>query len=310
MLDNENNLNYIGHLKEYKPNENTRFLLLHRPVYSLSLVFLIRRLKKKGVKIIADVDDLIIHPDFSSYSPAVLNKVLKESSVSKKYAKNFKALNLCDFLICSTDRLELILNDYFPSIPTTVLYNCIFHKWKVGVNKMEKRTEKPVTYFPGTQSHDRDFNIIRKPLESFLRDTPKAKLEIVGPLSLSLKVSEAQLRHRPKVPFIQYDELVRSSGINLAPLEDTLFNNCKSGLKAIEAGAFGIPTISSPNEDASRFENQAVYIAKTEDDWYNFLIENYNNEKFDQLLCHDNVRRQADIKSMARKFYLEVLTHV
>ena len=308
VLKKKNVLNYIGHFKNYRPNENTKFILLHRPVYSYSLEFLIRRLKKKNIKVIADVDDLIIHPDFSSSSPAVVNNILTEKKVSQQFLKNYRALKLCDHIVCSTEELKDLLNQYFIGIPSTVIHNCIFHAWDTEVKKRGTH-EKVITYFPGTKSHDRDFSMIQRPLEAFLSDTPNARLNIVGPLNASLNVSESQLTFSNKVPFNEYEALVRKSSINLAPLENSIFNQCKSALKAIEAGAFGIPTIFSSNRDAYRFKNTSVLIADTDDDWYNHLKYLYCDELpvFDNLLCYEDVIYKSDIGKVTEKFCIEVL---
>ena len=308
VLKNKGMLNYIGHYKDYKPNLRTRFILLHRPVYSFSFELLIRRLKYKNIKIIADVDDLIIHPDFSGFSPAVLNNVLSEKKISKQFHNNYKALKLCDHIVCSTEELKDHLAKYFNSKSLTVIHNCIFHNWKSGIRNNEHK-KKIITYFPGTKSHDRDFQTIQKPLEAFLGDTPDASLNVVGPLNTSLRVAKSQLTFSDKVPFKDYEFLVRKSDINLAPLENSIFNQCKSALKAIEASAFGIPTIFSPNRDANRFLNTSTLIAKTDDDWYNFLKSLHFDVPavFDNMLCHEQVLRESSIKGATEKFCVDVL---
>jgi len=307
-LEKKKILNFIGHFKDYKINKNTKYILLHRPTYSLSLELLIRRMKRKGVKIIADVDDLIIHPDFSEYSPAVVNNILTKEKVSQNFLKNYKALRLCDHLVCSTEQLKHHLNEYFIGTSITVLHNCIFHSWDAKMNAKGLPNNK-ITYFSGTRSHDRDFRLIKEPLETFLNDTPDAHLDVVGPLKVSLDVSEKQLTFLNKVPFDEYEKLVKNSCINLAPLESSIFNQCKSALKAVEAGAFGVPTIFSPNPDADRFNNSSVLIAKTSDDWYSHLklLSDGVNNTFNYSLCYEDTVKKADIFQMTDKFCNDVI---
>jgi len=306
-LKNKGVLNFIGHFKDFSTNKNTQYILLHRPVYSLSLEFFIRRMRRKGVKIIADVDDLIIHPDFSEYSPAVVNNILSKKKVSQRFLKNYKALRLCDHIICSTEQLSIHLNEYFNNMPITVLHNCVFHTWDKKISSTSPN--KKISYFSGTNSHDRDFNLIKEPLEAFLKETPSAHLDIVGPLKISLDVSESQLTIINKVPFNEYENLVRRSSINLAPLENSVFNQCKSALKAIEAGAFGIPTIFSPNGDADRFSGSSVLIAKTSEDWYKHLksLSDDTNNAFDHSLCYEDTVKKADVSQMTDKFFSDVI---
>ncbi len=304
-LEKKKLLKFIGHFKDYKVNKNTKYILLHRPVYSLSLAFFIRRMKRKGVKIIADVDDLIIHPDFSEYSPAVVNNILSKKQVFQKFLKNYKALSLCDHIVCSTKQLKNHLNQYFVDTPITVLHNCIFHSWDAKMNM--QGVSKKITYFSGTRSHDRDFSLIKEPLETFLNDAPSAHLDIVGPLKASLDVSKNQVTFLDKVPFSEYEKLVSCSSINLAPLENSIFNQCKSALKAVEAGAFGVPTIFSPNSDADRFSSSSVLIAKTSDDWYNHLKALCDDNTFDYSLCYEDTLEKADVSRMTDKFCNDVI---
>lgn len=310
VLQKDNVLNFIGHVKDYKANEKTKIVILHRPVYSFSLLLLLRRLKNQNIKIIADVDDLIIHPDFSRYSPAVINKILTDKKVSKQFNKNFKALKLCDHLTCSTSKLKGYLNQFFIGVPVTVLHNCIFNSWAYGPVKYDS-SKSMITYFPGTKSHDRDFRVLRRPLENFINDNENISLTIVGPLNTTLNIRNKQLNIFDKVPFNLYEQFVKDSTVNLAPLEDTIFNDCKSALKAIEAGAFGTPTIFSMNEDASRFSDSSVLIAKTENDWYNHLNTLFDNTMapFNKSLCFEDTMKKADIQQVTDKFYLEVLDY-
>lgn len=309
-LEKKKILNFIGHFNNYKINKNTKFILLHRPTYSLSLAFFIRRMKRKGVKIIADVDDLIIHPDFSEYSPAVVNNILTKKKVSQKFLKNYKALRLCDHIVCSTEQLKNHLNQYFVDMPVTVLHNCIFHTWDAKMNTQNTEgVSKKITYFSGTRSHDRDFSLIKEPLEVFLKETPDAHINIVGPLKTNLDVSSNQLSLLNKVPFSEYESLVKSSSINLAPLENSIFNHCKSALKAIEAGAFGVPTIFSPNTDAEKFSHSSVLIAKTSDDWYKYLKTLFDDadDTFNHSLCYEDTLEKADVSRMTDKFCNDVI---
>jgi len=57
----------------------------------------------------------------------------------------------------------------------------------------------------------------------------------------------------------------------LAPLEDSPFNRCKSALKIMEAGFFGIPTVASPIPDTRRFAGAGVEFAASSDEWLNAL---------------------------------------
>ena len=89
--------------------------------------------------------------------------------------------------------------------------------------------------------------MIAKPLGRFLRKYPDIRLRVTGPLGFQLDVPERQVVHRDKVPFSEFAGQFVGVWANLAPLEQTPFNQSKSALKALEAGYWGIPTICSPS---------------------------------------------------------------
>jgi hypothetical protein len=118
-----------------------------------------------------------------------------------------------------------------------------------------------ITYLPGTRSHDRDFAVYAEGVAAFLAKYPEARLEVTGPLDFTLPARAGQVVHREKVPFDRYHDRVRAGWVNLAPLEVTPFTRCKSALKVLEAGYWGVPTVCSPIPDAVRFEDAGALFA-------------------------------------------------
>ncbi|HFM0099432.1 TPA: glycosyltransferase, partial [Escherichia coli] len=53
----------------------------------------------------------------------------------------------------------------------------------------------------------------------------------------------------------------------IAPLENNLFNSCKSGLKFFEAGILNVPSIVSPIPDMCRFSESGLLMPKNPDEW-------------------------------------------
>jgi hypothetical protein len=54
------------------------------------------------------------------------------------------------------------------------------------------------------------------------------------------------------MPFEQFAYAFKGVGLNLAPLISNPFNDCKSGIKVMEAAWWGIPTVFSHLPDAQR----------------------------------------------------------
>ncbi len=284
------------HIKNYRPDHynNVQVVVLHRPLYTIRLHAWVALLKRKGVMIIADIDDLVFHPDFTKYSPAVKHHILTAKQIEKRYSAHYKALSLCDHITTSTLPLYNQLSTYFSDKKITLIHNAVHYSWHTvlpDLTSARHEQTKFVTYFPGTKSHDKDFALIKKPLEAFLNDNPDIKLSITGQLDYEMKVASSQLQFTPRVKFSDYAAHVAKSWLNLCPLEQSPFNDCKSALKVIEAGHWGTPTIASPNPDVERLttveEPVLAYIASTDNDWYNQLsnwASNHTNTFHDQRL--------------------------
>lgn len=75
-----------------------------------------------------------------------------------------------------------------------------------------------------------------------------------------------------RIPFGDWQKLpklIRSIDINLMPLENELFNWCKSENKWMEAGLTGIPTVASRNPELERVmtDHVDVIFCDNEADW-------------------------------------------
>lgn len=69
-------------------------------------------------------------------------------------------------------------------------------------------------------------------------------------------------------PYANYMESYDGHQISLAPLIDNVFNNAKSNLKILEAGAKGLPLICSPRENYHTQEfKDLLFFAETPSEW-------------------------------------------
>ena len=152
------------------------------------------------------------------------------------------------------------------------------------------KKQRIITYFPGTRSHARDFAEIAQPLSNILQSNTDIKLQITGPLEYKINVSPAQSIHYDRVPFSEYNTLVKNGWINLAPLEINPFTRCKSAIKIIEAGYWGIPTICSANPDNMRFIGVGALLSSTPQEWIANIERLYDPLEY-QRLTHELKQR-------------------
>lgn len=261
------------HYSELQISEPSQIILFHRPNYRLFLSYKLQRLAKNGSILVADVDDLIFHPDWAEFSPGVRNQLVSKRVTAAAFKKNMNALKLFRYISVSTTELQQRLKEVLPQANTVVLHNAVHLHWHTLAPQQQEDIATPclISYWPGTRSHDRDFQQITAPLEQIFAEHAHLKLVITGPLQTKLKLNEQQLIQTEKVAFSNYAQVVTKSHINLLPLEQTFFNQHKSALKVIEASFFGIPTLSSSLPDLAHLPERSYKVMHSEQDWYNSL---------------------------------------
>jgi len=247
------------------------FVVFHRPRNLWRIHFLVVSLRLRGAKVWADFDDLIFDISLAEFSPGVVNQINTLEKTIKTYQSHASTLSLFDGFTVSTKPLKAHLLNLQINKPIKVLPNAPHFSWEHNLAAF--RTTKldfsaPVlTYLPGTRSHDKDFKLIADQLTIFLRSNKKVSLEITGPLSFQLAEDVArQVRHYEKLTFSKFHERFQSTWINLAPLEDTPFNQCKSALKVLEAGFWGKPTVCSVIPDVLRYTKAGALCLETPED--------------------------------------------
>ena len=105
-----------------------------------------------------------------------------------------------------------------------------------------------LAYFSGSPSHARDFGLVSHTIARLMDEDESLWLRVVGFLEPGPELS----RHRARietVPLQDFVNLQREIGaveVNLVPLQDNPFTNCKSELKWFEAALVGALTVASP----------------------------------------------------------------
>ena len=221
--------------------------------------------------LVAEVDDLVFDPALAVHSPAVRNRHKTLWGTRRIFAGNHAALASFGHITTSTEPLAEHLMRCFPGVEVEVFPNCVPRGWRSLPIPPEAPHSPTLTYFPGTRGHNADFAMIAGPVKQFFLENPDWHLLVAGPLDVTLDVPPHQVRRLERVPFDRYYAIVQSGTINLAPLEDSPFNRCKSALKIMEAGFFGIPTVATPIPDAQRFSGEGVEFATTPNEWLDAL---------------------------------------
>lgn len=250
--------------------------VFHKPPYLAKIEAAVGLIEKKNKIAIADYDDLVFDEKNALSSSLFLTNRASEKIVKDIFKRNHKALLFFKNVTVSTIELHNQVRISNRNSDVSIFHNGLNIGWIDTARKRFKQRpiRKMISYFCGTKSHDHDFAIVEDSMLAFLNKNPEVKLRIVGPLSFNEnRFTSSQVLKVAAVPYEDLPKYIMQSDINIAPLEDNLFNRCKSGLKFFEAAAFGIPTIASPIPDIVRFSDceKGIAIAKTGSDWFNFL---------------------------------------
>lgn len=121
----------------------------------------------------------------------------------------------------------------------------------------------------GTRTHRADVELVRTALVRVIRRFPQTHLVIGGDpqvYELFAPLPERRRSFRPMVAFDDYPALLAQFDIWLAPLQANAFNQAKSDIKLVEAGARGLPWVASPLP-AYRAWAAGGLLADTPADW-------------------------------------------
>jgi glycosyltransferase involved in cell wall biosynthesis len=234
-------------------------LIVCRAKYTPRLDAAIMRAKNKGVRVLYDVDDYVFDPLATGLILDTLDQNTTDIDLDFWFAylgRNGAALHLCDGAITTNSYLAERINRVTGK-PTHVIPNFMNSEQIEISERVWERKEQQyfarnhqlhLGYFSGTPSHNKDFDIVLPTLTELLRTVPDLIVRVVGymPEKELLKPYRGRVEYLPFIDFINLQRLIGETEINLVPLQDNEFTNCKSELKFFEAGIVGALTVASP----------------------------------------------------------------
>lgn len=198
--------------------------------------------RSENKKCVGEIDDLVFPEHVASIGSVKggewnLNEAM---FVATAYETFLLKMDSC---IVST----IALKEY---IETTYEKNCEVYPNRISHSKIRKPLKKEgplkLIYASGTYSHKEDFELIEQPLYEFLQSNPEVTLSILGATQSSERI--LALPNVGSYPLLPYDamlDFIAKHHVMLVPLVDDVFNNAKSNVKFVEAGAMGVPVLAS-----------------------------------------------------------------
>lgn len=256
--------------------------------------------RKAGVRLFYDVDDYVFDYDKIGYLDFLKDEEYKDF---REYCANIrKCMELCDVLTASTEALADEMKSCFQDKPVLVCRNAASLEMQllseIAVDKGSKENQDKVIlgYFSGSHTHNRDWALIEDCVIKAMERNDRVELLLAGALKVSPRLSA--IGHRVKtVPFTDWRNLprmIRGIDINLMPLQDGIFQCCKSENKWMEAGLVGIPTIASRNAELEKVMEggrNAVFCSTVEE-WHAGIASLVNDSAFRKKIG-DNARKEV-----------------
>lgn len=179
--------------------------------------------------------------ELDDYMPNVPLKSVHRAHMPKDIMKSLrKAVALTDRFVVSTEPLAEAFADLHDDI--RVVPNRLPVNWWEGLRGERRKGAKPRVGWGGGSSHRGDLELIADVVRD-LADEVEWVFFGMCPEKLRPYVHE----FHNGVPIGQYPAALAALDLDLAlaPLEDNLFNACKSNLRLLEYGACGFPVICS-----------------------------------------------------------------
>ena len=157
-----------------------------------------------------------------------------------------------------------------------------------------------IGYFSGSPTHVKDLGMIMPEIEQFLKKHDNAMLKVVGYMDLPDQWD--YLKSDGKMVFtafqsftgLQYEQA--KVDVNVVPLVNNLFSNCKSELKYFENAIVGTVTCATPTYSFQKaIESGSNGYLCNEGEWYGALEKIYQDS--------DNRKMQLKIRESALNCY-------
>ena len=239
--------------------QNGDYFVICRSKYSQKLSHFISRLHNKGKKVYFDVDDLVFEPSFVHLILDTLDQDFSNPNLLDfwhAYVGRIRAtLELCDTVITTNPFLSNVVAEWTGK-ESKIIPNFLnkeqmsFSETLFNVKRNEKNWQHPflIGYFSGTPSHQKDLGLIKDALIKLMKKNPNVNLRVVGFMSSldSFRSVSDRIEFIPLQDFINLQRHIAETDLNVVPLQENTFTNCKSELKLFESGIVGTPTLASP----------------------------------------------------------------
>lgn len=298
-----------------------------RTRWSFCLQKFIDIVKQKKIPFFFDTDDCVYDLDIL---PVVMN-TLNAGESEDDYTYWFSYISRighvakqADGYICTNaylgDKLSKKYGKDSYIIPNFLNREQIVYSQKCLKQKKEKESDDRfvIGYFSGTPSHVNDFQVVYHDLIQLLYRYPDIYLYIVGfmdfPSEMEMLLKLDKIRLWNLVDFVTLQKLMAEVDVNIVPLVENGFTNCKSELKYFEAALVDTITCATPIYTyKNAIQNGVNGFLCTQTQWYDTLESIYlKKTETDQIVksAHEMVLDQyygENIRKRIEEVYSEIV---
>jgi len=235
-------------------------LVVGRYRYTNELSQLICRARDYGKRVFFDTDDLVFDLDYVPLMAATLDLDLLHPDLWDPWfamvGRMGAALKLCEAALTTNEHLAERIR-CFTAKRVTVIPNFINREQYALSQQLYAQKQASgfardgrvhLGYFSGSATHNKDLEVAAGAIARLLGNNPDVVLRVVGFMELKGPLRElgARIERIEFQDFLNLQRHVAEVELNLVPLQDNEFTNCKSELKYFEAGIVGTLTIASP----------------------------------------------------------------
>lgn len=241
---------YIDHIS---------LLVFCRTKWRISYSDLIKEAKSKSIPIVMQIDDLVCSMDYLEY---ILKMNLDKKGSDFIYDSWFSNVSRLERIAREVDSF-IVTNDYLgESLKKTfnkeyVVIRNSLNREQISISQklLEIQSEGVrdkfiIGYFSGSPTHKKDLEVIIDDIKRLLDNYSDIVFLMVGymelPYSFKKYIKSGRVIVKKLVNFLELQYLISLADVNMVPLEDNIFTNCKSELKFFEAAIVGTITVATP----------------------------------------------------------------
>jgi glycosyltransferase involved in cell wall biosynthesis len=237
-------------------------IIVLQRAWSDRLLPYLRSARRRGVKIVFDIDDAIwLLPDDTDKKESTRFGLSCSEQVRKGLAEFVS--NEADAVICSTPELADALLSLCRPRRVHVVNNFVDHEYFFPTSVEREPGDRKVILWYAANGHNFSASFLKEVAEAVLDQRDDVEFQLAGCTNLFSELKPLynygnRVQTLPWVDYFTLGSVISCANIVLCPVLDHPFTRCKSEIKAVEAAACGVPAIMSDVPQYRRFASRTL----------------------------------------------------